>query len=235
MSTIRSCRTLLRLVVLEDRAVPSSLLGTGSSVVLSWVDLLNGGGWSRADVVMGVLNSAEYRGLQVDHFFRAYLGRQAGAAEREAWINYLQQGGTEEGLTVAFLSSAEYQAQFPDNAAFVRSLYDRLLYRYALDTEVTGWVNVLNAGVSRETVVWSFLHSREASMRAVDTVTTFLRRDADPAGGEGFANQLQQPDGKVGDVMQAVQARVACIGSHAGALHSPPACSVSSRMVGRLR
>jgi hypothetical protein len=178
MFTIRSRRTLLRLVVLEDRTFPSSLLGTGSSIVLSWVNLLNGGGWSRSDVVMGVLNSAEYRGRQVDHFFQAYLGRQAGAAERAAWINYLQQGGSEEGLTVAFLSSAEYQAQFPDNAAFVRSLYDRLLYRDALDTEVTGWVNVLNAGVSRETVVWSFLHSREASLQAVPAAAEYWGRFA---------------------------------------------------------
>jgi hypothetical protein len=107
---------------------------------------------------------------------------------------------------VAFLSSAEYQAKFPDPASFVRSLYRTLLFRGASDAEVAGWVNALDAGASRACVVRSVLHGLEASLRAVDTVHAFLRREADPAGREGFADLLRQPDGKVIDVMLAVLA-----------------------------
>jgi hypothetical protein len=55
-------------------------------------------------------------------------------------------------------------------------------------------------------VVRDFLHSQEASLRAVDTTYTFLRREADPAGQAGFTNQLERPDGKAIDVMLAVLA-----------------------------
>src|SRR5262249_7775817 len=43
--------------------------GSGDEGVNSWVGLLKGGA-ARADVAWGVLNSAEYRGRQVDHFYR---------------------------------------------------------------------------------------------------------------------------------------------------------------------
>jgi hypothetical protein len=142
----------------------------------------------------------------VDHFYQAFLDRTADAAGRAAWVNYLEHGGTEEGLTVAFLSSAEYQAKVPDNAAFVRSLYERLLFRGASDAEVTSWGNALNAGASRADVVREFLHSQEASQGAVDAVFAYLRREADPAGQAFFASQLEQPDGKAIDAMVAVLA-----------------------------
>jgi hypothetical protein len=143
----------------------------------------------------------------VDHFYQAFLGRQENAAEQASWVNYLQHGGTEEEMAALFLNSAEYQAKFADNAAFVRSLYDNLLSRGASDAEVAGWVNALNAGASRAVVALSFVHSREASLRAVDSFyAAFLRREADPAGRGDFADLLQQPNGKAIDVMLTVLA-----------------------------
>jgi hypothetical protein len=182
--------------------------GSGDAVgVNGWVSLLDSGGWSRSDVAWGIYRSLEYRGREVDHFYQAFLGRQADEAGRAAWINFLQQGGTEEGMAALFLSSAEYQAEHPDNAAFVRSLYDNLLSRGASDTEVAGWVDVINGGASRVDVARTFVHSQEASLRAVDAVyADFLWREADAAGREGFANLLQHPDGKASDVMVGVMA-----------------------------
>jgi hypothetical protein len=180
--------------------------GSGDAGVNGWVSVLNSGG-SRSDVVSGVVNSLEYRGRQVDHFYQAFLGRQADEAGRAAWINYLQHGGTEEQMAAMFLSSAEYQAKFHDNAGFVRSLYDCLLFRGVSDAEAAGWVDALNAGASRADVVRGFLHSQEASLRAVDSVYAgFLRREADPTGREGFADFLQRADSKAMDVMVAILA-----------------------------
>jgi hypothetical protein len=179
--------------------------GSTDAGVNGWVGMLNAGA-ARTDVVTDILNSAEYRGLQVDHFYQEFLGREADAAGRAGWIKYLQQGGTEEGLTVAILTSAEYQAKRPDNGDFVRSLYDQLLFRGASDAEVASWVNDLNGGASRADVAREILHSQEATLRAVDTAYTYLHRDADPAGEAAFASMLQRPDGKAMDAMVAVLA-----------------------------
>jgi hypothetical protein len=180
--------------------------GSGDAGVDGWVRVLDGGG-SRADVVGGVLNSPEHLGRQVDHFYQAFLGRPADEAGRAGWISYLQHGGTEEDMAAIFLSSAEYQAKFATDAAFVRSLYDGLLSRGASDAEEAGWVDALNAGASRADVARSFVHSREASLRAVDAVyAAYLRREADPAGREGFADLLQRPDGKASDMLLAILA-----------------------------
>src|SRR5262249_35471787 len=159
------------------------LLGRDSSTdkdVDRCVHQLDSGAWSRAAVVKGILNSAEYLGRQVDHVYQDFLGHPVNGIRRKAWINYLQHGGTEEEMFVALLASAEYQAKCPANAAFIRSLYDNLLSRggKVKPAGVAAWVNVLNSGTSRADVVRAFLHSPEASMNAVDTVFSFLHRDA---------------------------------------------------------
>jgi hypothetical protein len=181
--------------------------GRSDPGVAHWVSLLDSGAGSRPDVIRGIYNSPEQRGREVDHFYLAFLGRQEGAAEQAWWVNYLQQGGTEEQIAALFLSSAEYQARFPDNAAFVRSLYDDLLGRTALDAEVAGWVDALSAGASRANVVREFVHSREADLRVVDAVyAAFLRRQDDPAGREFFADFLQRPDARHSDVLLIILA-----------------------------
>jgi hypothetical protein len=181
--------------------------GSSDPGLNGWVSALDSGAASRSDVTWGIFNSLEQRGRQVEHFYQAFLGRQGQAAEQAWWINYLQHGGTEEQMAAFFLSSAEYQAKFPDNAAFVRSLYDSLLSRTASDAEVAGWVNAMSAGASRADVVRGFIHSQEANLRAVDAVyAAFLRREADPAGREFFADFLQRLDARDSDMMLAVLA-----------------------------
>ena len=105
--------------------------GIGDEGVNGWAAQLDAGTLSRTDVVWGVFNSAEHRGLQVDGFYQTYLGRQADAAGRAGWVDYLQHGGTEEQVTALFLGGAEYQAKFADDRAFVNSLYNVLLNRPA--------------------------------------------------------------------------------------------------------
>jgi hypothetical protein len=180
--------------------------GSTDAGVTAWANALDNLAWSRSDVASGILNSAEYRDRQVDHFYQAFLGRQADAYEQAMGANYLQHGGTEEEMVASILSSGEYQAKFPNDADFVASLYDGLLFRTASPNEVQGWVNNLNAGASRADVVRGFLQSQEATVRAVDTVYTFLRRDADSTERDGRAGLLQQPDGKAIDAMLTVLA-----------------------------
>jgi hypothetical protein len=179
--------------------------GSSDAGVNGWVSLLDSSGWSRTDVAWGVFNSSEQRGMQVQHFYQAFLGRQADTAEQAEWVNYLQPGGTEEQMTALVLSSAEYQAKFTDNGSFVVSLYDKLLGRTASDAEVAEWVSVLNGGTSRADVVQGFVHSKEADLRAVDAVfASFLRREADANEQVGFVEFMQKPNVKASDAMMIV-------------------------------
>jgi hypothetical protein len=116
-------------------------------------------------------------------------------------------GGAEEQLAATFLSSAEYQAQHPDNASFVAGLYERLLGRGASEAEVAGWVNRLDAGASRADVVRGFLDSQEASVRALDGFyAAFLRRAADQSGQASLGGMMQKANGNAMDAMLAVLA-----------------------------
>jgi hypothetical protein len=143
----------------------------------------------------------------VDHFYQALLERDADEAGRAGHVAFLMNGGSEEQLAVKFLTSAEYQAKYPDNASFVASLYQRLLCRGAADAEVAGWVSQLDAGASRADVVRGFLDSKEASMRALDGFyAAFLRRDADPSGQASHGGMMQTTNGNAIDAMLAVLA-----------------------------
>jgi hypothetical protein len=186
-----------------------SLLGRDGSTdagVNGWVGLLKGG-TARADVATRLVHSAEYQGRLVDQLYQVCLGRAADAAGRAGWVGYLQAGATGEELAAQLFGSAENQARLADNTAFVQSLYGGVLYRGASDAEVAGWANALGAATSRQEVAREFLHSQEASMRAVDAIyTTYLHRQADPVGEAGFAGLLQQPDGQAAEAMAAVLA-----------------------------
>jgi hypothetical protein len=180
--------------------------GSSDAGVNGWVGLLKGG-TARTEVATSLVHSAEYQGRLVDQLYQVCLGRAADAAGRAGWVGYLQAGGTGEELAGQLFGSAENQARLADNTAFVKSLYNTVLFRGASDAEVAGWANALGAGVSRQQVAREFLHSQEASGRAVEAIyTTYLHRQADPVGEAGFAGLLQQPDGQAAKAMAAVLA-----------------------------
>src|SRR5262249_45284792 len=57
----------------------------------AWIALLQAGG-TRLQVVQGIWNSPEHRGLQVDQFYTTYLHRVADTEGRAAWVNALLGG-----------------------------------------------------------------------------------------------------------------------------------------------
>jgi hypothetical protein len=180
--------------------------GSTDAGVNGWVGMLKAG-TARTAVVTDLLNSTEYQGRLVDQLYEVCLGRAADAAGRAGWVGYLQAGGTGEEVAAQLLGSAENQARFADNTGFVQSLYNGVLFRGASDAEVAGWANALGAGASRQEVASEFLHSQEASDRAVDAIyVTYLHRQADPVGEAGLAGQLQQPVGSAAAAVAAVLA-----------------------------
>jgi hypothetical protein len=180
--------------------------GSSDTGVNVWAGQLDAGA-ARSQVVRGIVNSAEFRGREVDHFYQALLGRDADEPGRTGHVAFLMNGGTEEQLAAQFLTSAEYQAKYPDNASFVASLYERLLSRTASEPEMAGWVSRLDSGASRSDVVRWFLDSKEASMRALDGFyAAFLRRTADSSGQGSFGGMMQQTNGNAIDAMLGILA-----------------------------
>jgi len=132
-----------------------------------WVNALNGGGLNQGQVANDILRSAESLGDILDRLYLKILGRQADPVGQTAFVNLLENGGTIEQVTIDMLSSAEYAADTGSDAAFIQSLYYKILGRIPSNVEVQGWLNALPS-LGRAGVASGFLFSAEARGDAVE-------------------------------------------------------------------
>ena len=147
--------------------------------IQGWVELLNGG-TSRGAVVIGFSESGENRGrtaaivdqglwmsdpdaLVIARLYDATLDRLPDPAGLTGWVAAYKGGLPLLDIVNAFVGSAEFQARYGalSNQAFVEQLY-----RFCLDREgdppgIQGWVDLLNSGTSRASVVIGFSESAE--------------------------------------------------------------------------
>jgi hypothetical protein len=138
-----------------------------------WVQSVAAGA-NRTQIAAGFLGSLEYQDDLVQSYYQRYLNRTANATEVAGWESHLQQGYTNEQVQDGFLSSSEFYADSGNsNSGFVTALYQKLLSRTPAPAEVQGWVNALNAGVSRAQVALGFLYSGE--YRA-DLIVSFYQK-----------------------------------------------------------
>lgn len=172
----------------DDRAFVSLLyhnvLGRAPDAVglASWTDLLVRGEYSRAQVVLGFSDSAEFRSrtdaaaLSVSHgalqaafsdeVFRLYhatLGRNPDHDGFLYWTGALA-GGLPLGAAIAgFTGSAEFQNTYgaTDAGGFVGLLYDNVLGRPPDSAGLVAWLTRMAQGWSREAVVEGFAESPE--------------------------------------------------------------------------
>lgn len=116
----------------------SLLLGRTASQqeVSNWTDWLWSSSHTRRDLVLQIIGSQEFR----DH-----------------WNN--NTGGTtnQDQLIMNILNTTQSYS----NADFVRYLYQYLLNRTGSTSEVQSWVNQLNSGATRRSVIIGFLNSSE--------------------------------------------------------------------------
>jgi hypothetical protein len=113
--------------------------------------------------VAGALaHSAEYFGDIVTTVYQNYLGRSPQTAEVAAWVGLMQQGFTDERLEAGFIGSAEYIANHGGpGAGWVTGMYQNLLGRTPLKSEVNAWVQALKAGASPTQIAYDFAASAE--------------------------------------------------------------------------
>ena len=113
-----------------------------------------------------VYNSADF----VRSLYQRYLNREPSSNELTQWVWAFQKGTTVTDAQVTFLSSEDYfvrQARNPNT--FVTGLFAEVLNRAPSQTEVSAWVNNLNAyRGNREKLVREFLKAaqQETSQRA---------------------------------------------------------------------
>jgi hypothetical protein len=136
-----------------------------------WVTLL-GQGTPAATVANAIVRSPEGLGVSVDGLYHRFLGRDADPAGRAYFVNYLETGGTLEGVSWLMLGSPEYRSHFPSDASFVQSLYQNLLQRTGSLAEVNGWVAQLPQ-LGRAGVAQGFLLSHE--YRAAEVANDYLQ------------------------------------------------------------
>jgi Ca2+-binding RTX toxin-like protein len=147
--------------------------------IASWVALLNGGA-SRGQVVVGFSESAENVGrtaatlnaglwvpdqqaLIIARLYDATFKRLPDVGGLTGWVNALKGGASVTDIAAAFAGSAEFQATFGalSNQAFVEQLYRFCLNREGDAGGIAGWVNALNNGTSRASVLLGFSESAE--------------------------------------------------------------------------
>lgn len=175
-----------------------------------WINALDDGRLTRAEVVLGFSNSAEFiagtRGAArdfiearseaawTDDVFRLYqatLDRAPDANGLANWMGQLGSGRAYLDVVTGFVASTEFQRTYgaTDNAAFVTLLYDNVLDRLPDVGGLASWVDRLDSGaLTRQQVVRGFAQSAEFIASTSDDVVAYMRSlgvDDTLSGGRG--------------------------------------------------
>jgi hypothetical protein len=154
----------------------------------SWTAHLQDG-MSRAEVVLWITQSLEYRTLEVEQLYQTYLGREADPEGLRGDIVALGAGVTIDQIKAAILSSDEYFSQRANGSltGYFSALYTDVLGRSAIPSEIETWLAGEPADVSRTTLASQFITSMEANQFLVQSLyQKYLNRNADADGLSGF-------------------------------------------------
>lgn len=153
----------------------------------NWTERLEDGSWSRAQVVIGFSQSAEFIaktdmqaelygishalaqssqaswGDDVFRLYQATLDRAPDFTGFDNWSGRLADGQAYLGVVNGFVQSREFQNTYGalDNGGFVDQLYQNVLGREADATGLANWTARLDNGMSRAEVVRGFAQSAE--------------------------------------------------------------------------
>jgi hypothetical protein len=145
-------------------------------------------GVPRAQVVLDIEASQEYRTLEVEQLYQSLLARGADAAGLNYFVAYLGSGHSVAEVKVLMLGSPEYFARAGGtNEAFLAALYHDVLGRGVDPTGQAGYSAIMARGFGPDVVALFVVHSLEARRDLVDGYyQEFLDRAADPSGLASF-------------------------------------------------
>jgi len=139
-------------------------------------------GASHRQIAGEVLRSDEYCRGQVAALHRALLDRDVDPAGLEAWTTALTAGLALQDVIAGMCDSFEYKTLYPATAAFIESLYQRLLSRDSDPDSKAIWLTALDQRTSTLAVIRGFLSSAEyCAQRVTELHQRLLGRDPDRA------------------------------------------------------
>lgn len=162
----------------------------------AFTDLLNSNQATRAQVVLAVEASPEFRMDVVERLYEELLGRSADASGLSAWTDFLA-NHTQRDLEAALLASPEFfQRAGGTNTAFLQAVYQDVLHRAIDPSGLAGWGDVLGDDPDdvddRVRVALAILNSQESNTLTVDNLyQEFLNRAPDTGGLAAFTAALQ--------------------------------------------
>lgn len=168
-----------------------------SAGLAHWVGQLNSGAMTRAQVVLGFSESAEFReasegaslafswaGHQSDwtgavfRIYQATLDRAPELGGLTHWTSQISNGQSLETVVTGFVNSSEFQTTYgaTNNTEFVTLLYNNVLDRAPDAGGLAHWVGQLNSGaLTRAQVVLGFSQSSEFITDSHDDLVAFMR------------------------------------------------------------
>ena len=153
----------------------TSTLDSGNAVQMSGVNFISFGatidqnGTQNSIVVTDGANDKD----DAMRLYQTALDRSADQAGAQYWLDGID-AGTESFINVAasFLASNEYTTKYgtQTNAQFVEQMYQNAFDRSADQAGLDYWLNSLNSGTSRASVLASIASSSEASTEITNVV-----------------------------------------------------------------
>jgi hypothetical protein len=165
-------------------------------------------GVSPTQVVAKIMNSDEYRGIVVTELFDQYLNRMPTPGELDRYVADLRNGVRREQLQIRILSGSEYfQLQGGTNSAFLQGLYQDVVGQPIDPATLAQYLQALDFGVSRATIVKKVVSGTPALERVVTGLfQQYLNRAPTATELAGYVTKLQSSLG--GLTVEGVIARL---------------------------
>jgi hypothetical protein len=153
------------------------------------VALANGA--TRFQVAQVIWQSAEHRGIQVNHLYQRFFNRSADPVGLATWVNAMLNGMSEAEVARQLVLSPEYQATHSGNMTFIAGLYADVIGRQASPAEMASWNQALQSGLTRAALASIIINSAEVNKGIVDMYyATILGRPADTPSEQAFVAGL---------------------------------------------
>ena len=161
-------------------------------------DHLEEGHLTRSGVVNSLMNTDEYRGLDVDRVFVNYLRRPTDSGGRNYWIGALRDGRALWRFRAQLFGSNEYfNKAGGTNANYIEMAYRDVMGRSPDSAGKAYWVAKLDGGFDRGSAALQFINSPEARRFLVnDQFLRFLNRKATTAEQNTWSPQISTNDGE---------------------------------------
>jgi hypothetical protein len=185
----------------------------------NWVNHLNSGRKSGADIAKGFIFSDEFQNRDVDNskyieiLYRAFFNREGDSGGVANWMNKLEDGESRAFVLNGFLNSQEFnelcnkygiKPNFNAIINFVTRFYQKVLDREPDSGGLDNWVHHLSGGTkSGADIAKGFIFSNEFQNRNVDNskyieilYRAFFNREGDSGGVANWMGRLQNGESR---------------------------------------